>query len=106
MAEYIEIGVTRTSKVAGKDTRWERFDHFNKSFPDMAALNKWLKDHYGNCTKTKTYIDTKSGSAEHTGWVYKWTEKGSVQGDYGTYYMQDWVTVLAITARNPIKQRK
>lgn len=112
MTEYIEIRVTRTALPAGKagTSRRESFDSFTKRFPDMAALKAWIKDHYGSCSRESMWVDTKKGKREKAGWIFKWVEKGAVQGDVNrkgqpnTYYMQDWVRVSRIMATNPFKR--
>lgn len=98
--KYYEVIISKTSKVAGNNTDWQTYDRQRKQFATIAEVKDYLTNecYYKGHKRVKMYRN----EGEHCGYIYSWTEKGSVQGDYSTYNMQDWVEVRELKATTVI----
>ena len=99
--KYYEVHRTRTCKAVFSKEGYCRYDSDVRAFDTVAEVKAFLKEEYGNCKRTKQYIDGPNGEAIHKGYCYMFNTPKASYDDQEKNNC-DWVHVREIHATNLI----
>lgn len=98
MTHYL-VQIARTSRNAGRNDDWSRYDSETHHFDSAQDACAWIKEQYDGSLRSlgprrvPIFVDTKSRGTIQCGWIYSGTERH----EEGTVYLRDWVSVARVT---------
>lgn len=99
--KYYEVQRNRTCKAIGSKDFYYQWYKETLKFNTIPEVKEFLKSEYGNCKKSKMYVDDTNGQAKHVGYIFHYnTPKASY--DDQPKNNQDWIKVKEIKATTVI----
>lgn len=88
---YFEVLISKTCRERGHcfHAGFRRYEDERLKFETVEALQTWLDEEYGGCSRAKIYRDP---NATHVGYIYSRIAPG-VRDCPGGYYERHWVSV-------------